>query len=78
MDSDQHVLVERFAAAAGIVLVIVGLFCTNGTLAPESAKVPLLLCGSLMFLAAYLMSLIVRIGNRHSVWPWVDAGKSDR
>ena len=78
MDSDQHVHVERFAAAAGLVFVIIGLFFTNGTLAPESAKVPLLLCGSLMFLAAYLMSLVVRVGNRHSVWPWVDADKNDR
>ena len=61
--------------AAGIMFLLVGVFGTNGTLASESATVPMVLCGSLMFLAAYLMSLIVRIGNRHSVWPWVGLRK---
>ena len=78
MGSHQHILVERFAVVAGIAFAIIGLFGTNGTFAPESARVPMLLCASLMFLAAYLMSLIVRIGNRHSVWPWVDPEKTDR
>jgi transcriptional regulator with XRE-family HTH domain len=73
MDSHQHILVEKFAVTAGIMFVSFGVFGTNGALAGESAKVPMLLCGSLMFLAAYLMSLIVRIGNRHAVWPWVEA-----
>ena len=73
MGSYQHILAERFAVAAGIVLVIVGVFGTNGTLVSESAQVPLLLSGSLMFLVAYLMSLIVRIGDHHSVWPWVES-----
>lgn len=72
MDSYQHILVERFAVAAGIMFVMVGMFGTNGTLAAESARVPMLLIGSFMFLAAYLMSLIVRIGDRHSVWRWVE------
>lgn len=73
MDSGQHILVERFAVAAGAMLVIVGMLGTNGTLLAASAKVPMLLSGSLMFLAAYLMSLVIRIGDRHSVWPWVEA-----
>ena len=72
MDSHQHILVEKFAVVAGMAFVIVGVFGTNGSFAPESAKVPMLLCASLLFLSAYLMSLIVRIGSRYSVWPWVD------
>ena len=72
MDSHQHLLVEKFAVVAGMAFVIVALFYTNGTFAPASAKVPMLLCASLMFLSAYLMSLIIRIGDRYSVWPWVD------
>jgi hypothetical protein len=78
MDSQQHILVEKFAVVAGISSVIVGVFGTNGTLAPESAKIPLLLCASLMFFFAYLTSLSVRIGDRHSVWQWVAPEKTDR
>ncbi len=77
MGRHQHILVEKFAVVAGLAFVIIGLFFTNGTIAPESAKVPLLLFASLMFLSAYLMSLIVRIGNRYSVWPWVGTKRSD-
>ncbi len=77
MDSRQHILVEKSAVVAGIVFVIVAMFGTNGVLAPESAKVPLLLCASMMFFCAYLMALVVRIGNRHSVWPWVDPEKTE-
>ena len=76
MDKRQHVLVERFAVAAGLALVVTGLFFANGTIAPESARVPMLLCASLMFLAAYLMSLVLRVGNHYSVWPWVDPNNS--
>ena len=72
MDSRQHVLVEKFAVVAGVAFLIVGVFGANGAFVHESAKVPMLLCASFMFLCAYLMSLIVRIGNRYSVWPWVD------
>jgi transcriptional regulator with XRE-family HTH domain len=78
MDRSQHIRIEGFAAFAGFVFVCIGIFGTNGTLAPESVKVSMLLYGSLMFLAAYLMSLIVRVGNRHSVWPWVEPEKTDR
>ena len=78
MDSQQHILVEKFALVAGITSVIAGVFGTNGALAPESAKIPLLLFASLMFFSAYLMSLFVRIGDRHSVWQWVAPEKTDR
>jgi DNA-binding XRE family transcriptional regulator len=77
MGSRQHIVIEKFAVLAGIVFVIVALLGTNGTIAPESAKVPIMLCASLMFLSAYLMSLIIRIGNRHAVWRWVEADKPD-
>lgn len=76
MGSRQHLLIEKFAVLAGIAFVIAGLFYTDGTFAPESAKAPMLLFASLMFLAAYLMSLFIRIGNRYSVWPWVDSKDS--
>ena len=72
MGARQHLLVERVAVAAGAAFVIIGLFGTNGIFAPASAKVPMLLFASLMFLAAYLVSLFVRVGDRFDVWPWVD------
>lgn len=72
MGRDQHILVEKFAVVSGILFVLVGVFGSNGLIAPESAKVPMLLCASFMFLSAYLVSLVVRIGSRYSVWPWVD------
>ena len=73
MDSHQHLLVERFAVVAGTAFVILGLFFADGTIAAESARVPMLVCASLMYLSAYLMSLFIRIGNAYAVWPWVDA-----
>lgn len=77
MDSYQHTLVERVAAAAGVMFVIVGVVGTNGRFFPESAKVPMLVSGSLMLLGAYLVSLISRIGDRYSVWPWVEHQERD-
>ncbi len=73
MSRRQHLLVERFSVIAGLAFVAIALFGTNGTVAPESAKTPMLLFASLLFLSAYLMSLFIRIGNRFSVWPWVDS-----
>ena len=73
MDSHQHLLVERFAVVAGTAFVILGLFFADGTIAAESARVPMLVFASLMYLSAYLMSLFIRIGNEYAVWPWVDA-----
>ena len=74
MDRRQHLLVERFSAIAGLFLLVVGVFFADGTIAPASAKIPMLLCAALMFLSAYLMSVILRIGNRHAVWSWVEPG----
>ena len=72
MDKRQHRMLEVFAITAGIVFVAAVLFGASKIFIPGSAKVPLLVCGSLMFLAAYLMSVIGRVGDRFSVWPWVN------
>lgn len=77
MGPRQHILIERFAVVAGIAFVLIGLVGTNGTFAPESAQVPMLLFASMLFFAAYLMSLFVRIGDQYSVWPWVDRDDAD-
>ena len=75
MDSRQHILVERVAVIAGTVFMILGLFFADGTIAAESARVPMLVFSSMMYLSAYLMSLFVRIGNQYAVWPWVETSQ---
>jgi len=77
MDRQQHVLLEIIAVVAGLAFLLIGLFIANGTVAPESAKAPMLLFASLMFLSAWSMSLVVRIGHRYAVWPWVDSTPID-
>lgn len=72
MDKRQHRMLELFAITAGIVFVAAGLFGAARIFIPGSAKVPLLVFGSLMLLAAYLLSVIVQVGDRFSVWPWVN------
>lgn len=72
MDKRQHKIVEVFAVIAGGIFVASGLFSASSIFIPADAKVPLLVCGSLLFLAAYLMSVAARIGDQHSVWPWID------
>lgn len=56
MHSRQHMLLERLAVVAGIPFLVVGVFGANGKVAPESAKVPMLLFASLLFLSAYLIT----------------------
>ena len=68
----QHRKIEIVAAIAGTIFVVIGLFGTSGNIAPVSAKVPVLACASLMYLGAYLMSVIARVGDKYSAWPWVD------
>lgn len=72
MDKRQHRILEVFAITAGIVFVAVSLFGASKVSIPGSAKVPLLICGALMLLAGYLMSVIARVGDHFSVWPWVN------
>jgi hypothetical protein len=72
MDKLQHREVEVVAAIAGTIFVVIGLFGTSGNIAPVSAKVPAPVCASLMYLGAYLMSVIARVGDKYSAWPWVD------
>jgi hypothetical protein len=57
----------------GSAFVLLGTLGTKTGLVPAESKVPLFLFASLMFLSAYLMSLIIRIGDEYSVWPGVDA-----
>lgn len=77
MSKLQHRKVEVVAAIAGTIFVVVGLFGTSGNIAPGSAKVPVLVCASLLYLGAYLMSVIARVGDKYSAWPWVNPS-SDR
>ncbi len=65
--------VEVFAAIAGIVFVAAGVCGYLGYFLPEQMAIPLLFFGSLLFLCAYLMSIAARVGDRHSVWPWLDS-----
>ncbi len=71
MDRQQHRMIEVIAVITGAVFVATGIFGTSGTFVAASAKVPLLVCGSLLFLAAYLMAVIVRVGDQYGVWPCV-------
>ncbi len=72
MDRQQHKKVEIVAVIAGAVLVATGVFGASGTFVSAGAVVPLLVCGSLLFLGAYLMSVIARVGDQYSVWAWLD------
>ena len=77
MDRRQHQAVELVSVVAGVLLVLVAVFKTGGSIVSESATVPLLLCGCLMILVAYLVSLVVRLADRHSAWPWLITDKTD-
>jgi transcriptional regulator with XRE-family HTH domain len=72
MDRRQHRILEKIAVLAGMAFVLIGIFGTNGTIVPESAKISFLLFASLSFFCAYLMSLLIRVGDRYAVWQWVD------
>ena len=80
MDSKQQRRMEKISVAGGIAFIALSLIGTRIELVPMDSKVPLLLFASFMFLSAYLTSLIIRIGDQYSVWPWVDVGDnaSDR
>ena len=73
MDRQQHKKVEVVAAIAGVVVVAAGIFGALEKFVTASALVPFLIFGSLLILAAYLMSISVRVGDEYSVWPWLDS-----
>jgi len=72
MDSAQHRRMEKIGVASGFVFVILATFGMKTELVSADSIVPLLLSASWIFLYAYLTSLIIRIGDQYSVWPWVD------
>ncbi len=72
MDRLQHKKVEVVALIAGSVFFANGVLGAAGIFVPESKTVPFLVFGSIMFLGAYLMSVISRVGDQYGVWPWVD------
>jgi transcriptional regulator with XRE-family HTH domain len=73
MDSAQQRRMEKIGVASGIAFVLLATFGTKAEFVSADSKTPLLLFASLMFLSAYLTSLIIRIGDQHAVWPWVDS-----
>jgi len=73
MDKRQHQALEFLAVSAGVLFLIVGILGVFGYLIRETAIIPLVLSGSLLILAAYLMSVVVRVGDAHAVWPWMDS-----
>lgn len=73
MGKRQHKKVEVVSAIAGVGFISSGILSTTGYFALNIAAVPLLICGSLLVLGAYLMSAIAAIGDQHSVWPWLNS-----
>jgi len=69
---------EAIAATAGLLFVGMGTFSTADNLAARNDGVTLLICGSAMIFAAYLMALVTRTGDAWSVWPWLDANNESR
>ena len=63
---------DEVALTAGSVFFANGVLGAAGIFVPESKAVPLLVFGSIMFLGAYLRSVISRVGGHYGVWPWVD------
>ena len=73
MDRHEFQKVEVFAAIAGVVFIAAGVCGYLGYFLAEQTAAPLLFFGSLLFLCAYLMSIAARIGDRHSVWSWLES-----
>lgn len=74
MNKQQHGAVELAALVAGAFFVVLGVFGASGKFVNPSAVMPLLVAGSLLFLAAYLMTIVTKIGDKHSVWSFVNSG----
>lgn len=67
----QHRYAEIFAAAGGCLFAIGGGLSIYETVLPAAKAVGLFGFSAGLFLAAYLMALIVRVGDEFAVWPWV-------
>jgi len=76
MDRQQQLRMEIIGIVAGITFAAIGLFDTSDLIAPASMKTPLLGFASLLFLAAYLTAVIVRVGDQYSIWPWIRIDKA--
>lgn len=74
MHKQQHRTVEAAALLAGVFFVGLGLIGAYGLLVEADRVVPLLAAGSLLFLGAYLMTAVARVGDRHDVWSFMDSG----
>ena len=68
----QHKIAERFAFIAGLLFVGAGLLAAADILVRPDRAVMLLAAGSALLLCAYLMSVIVRVGDEYAVWRWVE------
>lgn len=65
MDKKQHKRVEIVAVLCGSAFLVAGILGQFGS--------AVFLFGSLLILGAYLMSVSARVGDEHSVWPWLDS-----
>jgi len=73
MHKQQHKMVEVVALIAGASFVVTGTLGASGIVVSANAVVPLLVSGSLLFLGAYLMTVVTRVGDKYSVWSCVDS-----
>jgi len=74
MHKQQHKSVEIAALLAGVIFVVLGLFGAYGVLVETTRVIPFLIAGSLLFLGAYLMIVVARVGDKHDVWSFMESG----
>jgi transcriptional regulator with XRE-family HTH domain len=75
MDRREFQKLEVIAVFAGAAFIIAGVCGYLGLFFPERTTIPSLLFGSLLLLCANFMSMATRVGDRYSVWPWLESGK---
>lgn len=72
MDRRQLQQLERLEVSAALVFAVLGAFAVFDVFLPAEAAAPLLFGSTLLFAAAYLASLHVRVGDRLMIWPWLE------
>ncbi len=72
MDRRQLQRLERLEVSAALVFAGLGALAVFDVLLPAEAATPLLFGSTLLFAAAYLASLHVRVGDRLMIWPWLE------